>query len=62
MTNHTARPIRVLYVLNAVGGGASLGIYEMVRSQTRNAFVSYAVMPPGSEGQLKRVRPLFEAV
>lgn len=56
----TARPFRVLYVLNAVGGGASLGIYEMVRSQPRGAFVPYAVMPPGSEEKVARLRPLFE--
>ena len=57
-----SRPLRVLYVLNAAGGGASLGIYEMVRSQTREAVVPFAVMPPGSEEQMARVRPLFEAI
>lgn len=54
-------PIRVLYVLNAVGGGASLGIYEMVRSQAREAVLPFAVMPPASAEQLARVRPWFEA-
>ncbi len=56
----TPRPIRVLYVLNAVGGGASLGIYEMVRSQSREAFVPYAVLPPGPEEKVAPLRPLFE--
>lgn len=56
----TGRPIRVLYVLNAVGGGASLGIYETVRSSSRAAVVPFAVMPPGSQEQVARVRPLFE--
>ncbi len=47
-------------MLNAVGGGASLGIYEMLRSRGRDAVVPFAVMPPGSEAQEARVRPLFE--
>lgn len=55
-------PIRVLYVLNAIGGGASLGIYEMMRSQPGGEFIPFAVMPPGSEDALARVRPLFEDV
>ena len=56
------RPIRVLYVLNAMGGGASLGIYEMLRSREHDAVVPFAVMPAGSETQEARVRPLFEAM
>lgn len=50
--------MRVLYVLNAVGGGASLGIYEMLRTQP--SIDAYAVVPYG--GDLTPLAPLFRAV
>lgn len=51
--------MRVLYVLNALGGGASLGTYEMLKGLPRGHFEPYAVAPPGTLEQLERVRPLF---
>ena len=45
-----------------MGGGASLGIYEMLRGRRRDAVVPFAVMPSGAEEQEARVRPLFEAM
>ena len=56
------KQIRILYVLNALGGGASLGTYEMLRGLPRDRFAPYAVAPPGSTAQLERMRPLFEDV
>ncbi|MFL6229363.1 MAG: hypothetical protein ACJ741_11350, partial [Pyrinomonadaceae bacterium] len=51
--------MRVLYVLNALGGGASLGTYEMLRGLPRERFEPYAIAPPGTAEQFARVRPLF---
>jgi len=53
------RPIRILYVLNSAGGGASFGIYEMLKRLPRDRFAPYAVIPPGNDIQLQRVRELF---
>ncbi len=58
----TSRPIRVLYVLNSINGGASLGIYEMLKRLPRDRFLPYAVSPPGNDAQLQRVRELFADV
>ncbi|NDJ60754.1 MAG: glycosyltransferase family 4 protein, partial [Chloroflexi bacterium] len=49
--------MRVLYVLNAVGGGASLGIYEMLRTQP--AIEAFAVVPGGN---VDSIRPLFSDI
>lgn len=54
--------MRILYVLNAMGGGASAGIYEFLPALPRDEFVPYAVIPPGTDAQFARVRPLFEDV
>jgi len=61
------RPIRVLYVLNAMGGGASLGIYEFLRRlrqqpETEGQIAAYAVVPPGTAQQFEQMRPLFADV
>lgn len=50
--------MRILYVLNAVGGGASAGIYEMLRAQP--PITPYAVIPQGSSSD--SIRHLFAAV
>ena len=55
-------PIRVLYVLNAMGGGASLGIYESLPTLRNHGIIPYAITPPGTEQQLQRIRPLFEDI
>lgn len=55
-------PIRVLYVLNAMGGGASLGIYEFLRRMPKQRIAAYAVVPPGTAQQFEQMRPLFEDV
>lgn len=55
-------PIRVLYVLNAMGGGASLGIYESIPALRERGVIPYAVTPPGSDQQLQRIKPLFEDI
>lgn len=49
--------MRVLYLLNSVGGGASAGIFEMLRNQ--QAIQAYAVAPPGST---KQIHELFEDI
>lgn len=54
--------MRILYILNALGGGASLGTYEMLRGLPRDRFVPYAIGPPGTTEELARMRPLFEDV
>ena len=51
---------RILYVLNAMGGGASLGIYEFLRHTPNRQFAAYAVVPPGTDAQYRQIRPLFE--
>ena len=56
------RPIRILYVLNSAEGGASFGIYEMLKGLPRGRFAPYAVIPPGNDTQLQRVRELFADV
>lgn len=55
-------PKRILYVLNALGGGASLGIYEMLRAWPRDEFEPYAVAPAGRAADLARMSPLFADV
>lgn len=54
--------MKILYVLNSLGGGASLGTYEMLRGLPRDRFEAYAVAPAGGAEQLARVRPLFADV
>ena len=58
----TARPVRVLYVLNSLGGGASLGIYEMMRALPRDRVLPYAVTAGGGVAELKRIVALFADV
>ena len=53
---------RVLFVLNSAGGGASLGIYELVRNLPRDEFVPYAVLPGGGEVLADRNHSLFRDV
>jgi glycosyltransferase involved in cell wall biosynthesis len=54
--------VRILYVLNDPGGGASQGIYEMLRRGASDRFEPFAVAPPGSPSALARMRPLFTDV
>jgi hypothetical protein len=59
----TRKPIRVLYVLNSSRGGASLGIYEMLRRLPRNRYEAYAVSPPdASTNDENRMREIFDGV
>lgn len=50
---------RVLFVLNAAGGGASAGIYEALKRLPPDTIQPYAVVPPGTPLQLEAIRPLF---
>lgn len=50
---------RILYVLNDLSGGASQGIYEMLRIWPYDQYKPYAIVPPGQPDVLERVRPLF---
>ena len=54
--------MRVLYVLNDVGGGASLGIYEMLRKLPRNQCLPYALVPRSDDAELGRLGKLFTDV
>ncbi len=51
--------MKVLYVLNAMGGGASRGIYEYLRARDANQFEAYAILPPGNEQLYQSIKPLF---
>ena len=51
--------MRVLYVLNALGGGASLGIYEFLRARKDSRLTAYAAVPPGNESLYQSIQPLF---
>ena len=57
-----SEPLRILYVLNAMGGGASIGIYELLHKMPRDHYIPYAITPPGSEQQFQRVNSLFADV
>jgi glycosyltransferase involved in cell wall biosynthesis len=51
---------RVLYILNALGGGASAGIYEMLPHLPKDQYAVYAVAPPSSNpAELERARRHF---
>lgn len=39
------RPLRILYVLNSSGGGATQGILELLRGLPRNEYEAYLVIP-----------------
>ncbi len=52
--------IKILYVLNALGGGASGGIYEMIPHLPSDRYQAYAVAPAG--GDESRARKLFTDV
>lgn len=54
--------MRILYILNALGGGASQGTYEMLRALPRDRFVPYAIAPPGPPEAVARMRALFADV
>jgi len=57
------KPINVLYVLNATGGGASLGIYEMLRALPRDRYRAFAVAPPDcGKDRLEKLRPIFDDI
>lgn len=56
------QPIRVLYVLNAMGGGASLGIYESIPALREQGIIPYAISPPGSDQQRQRITSLFDGI
>src|ERR1041384_3315760 len=57
------KPINVRYVLNATGGGASLGIYEMLRALPRDRYRAFAVAPPDCDmDRLKKLRPIFDDI
>ena len=60
--NTVASPVRILYVLNDLGGGASFGIYEMLRGLPREKFTPFAVAPAGSPKALDKAKPLFADV
>ena len=53
---------KILYVLNAAGGGASIGIYELLRKMPQDRYDAYAIMPPGNSQQIQQIRPLFSDV
>ncbi|MDA1014576.1 MAG: glycosyltransferase family 4 protein [Planctomycetota bacterium] len=53
--------LRVLYVLNSAGGGATQGIYEHVRSGHTNGIVPFAVIPP-SRANHDRLTHVFAGV
>jgi len=54
--------LRILYILNALGGGASAGIYEAIPALRALGVIPYAVAPPGDNATLMRVRSLFDGV
>ena len=54
--------MRILYVLNAMGGGASEGIYESLAKLPRDQFTPFAITPPGSAARRERIQPLFEDI
>jgi glycosyltransferase involved in cell wall biosynthesis len=56
------RPLKVLYVLNDLGGGASEGIYQFLRALPPGRLEAYAVAPPGRPEQLERIQPLFRDI
>lgn len=54
--------MKVLYVLNALGGGASAGIYESLSALRARGVAPYAVAPPSDEAALQRARRAFDDV
>lgn len=65
MYNHeqlSGRPLRVLYVLNDMGGGASMGIYEMLRALPHGCLTAYAVAPPGPSQNAGRMPSVFSGL
>lgn len=58
----TNRAINVLYLLNAVEGGASQGIYEFVPHLPRDKFRTFALVPKATTAQVVRLKSLFTDV
>src|SRR4051794_4478383 len=51
--------MNILYVLNSLGGGASLGIYEMVRNLPKEQYRAFAMAPPGTQEEIERGKRIF---
>lgn len=49
------RPLRILYVLNASGGGATQGIIELLRGLPRDEYEAYLVIPDVPTQEQKKV-------
>lgn len=59
----TGRPARILYVLNAPEGGASMSAYEIVRNLPRERFTPFVVSHPAARAaDLERFRAVCEDV
>ncbi|MGC1375512.1 MAG: glycosyltransferase family 4 protein [Anaerolineales bacterium] len=53
------RPLRILYILNASGGGATQGILELLRSLPREAYQAFLVVP---DQPTERQRAIFSGL
>jgi glycosyltransferase involved in cell wall biosynthesis len=51
--------MNILYVLNSLAGGASLGIYEMVRNLPQEQYRAFAIAPPGTQEEIERGQRIF---